>query len=339
MAGKMLKSLSDSLSVLKEKLIVICCHCFAEFASYKTFRFHHPNCPMVRDCLSCAYLSGAACDICALVSAPPVSDESLDAHFIVSRISASITAAAENDGKLPGNFERIHKFGEKGLAMFQVKIFDEAAVDNCADAAAQLMRSLNELPSECPQHALQAICINGAGGPKKRPFSAHQDHTVQEYSRTVAKFMAFVNATTQETLESIVCNPLGSNESIVAKFLLHEAAHNVDFKNPDVFQHCGMQLQRMLRGIALQKFRNGMELAQACRLVNPTVLEYSFFPLFAMTKHAKNMVRAFLLMTDYLLTTMTGASQSMQGSYHGGNGGRSIMYKNTFTKNSGNNSS
>ena len=330
MAGKMLKS----LSFLKEKFV--CGHCLGEFASEKTFRFHHPNCPMVKDSLSCAYLSGAACDVCALDSAPPMSDEPLDAHFKVSRISASITAAAENDCKLPATFERIHKFGEKGLAMFPVKVFNEAAAGNCSDAAQELMSSLNQLSSQCAMHALQAICINGAGGPKKRPFATHQDHTVQEYARTVANFMAFVNATTQETLESIVCNPLGSNESTVAKFLLHEAAHNVDFKNPDVFQHCGMQLQRMFRGIALRQFRNGMELAQACRLVNPTVCEYSFFPLFAMTKHAKNMVRAFLLMTDYLLTTMKGASQSMQGSYHGG---RSIVYKNTFTKVSGNNSS
>lgn len=291
---------------------------------------------MVMNCLSCAYLSGAACDICALDSAPPISDESLDAHFIVTRISACITAAAENHCKLPATFERVYKFGEKGLAMFPVKVFNEAAAGNFSHDAQDLMRSVNELPSQCTMHALQAICINGAGGPKKRPFATHQDHTVQEYARTVANFMAFVNATTQETIESIVCNPLGSNESTVAKFLLHEAAHNANFKNPDVFQHCGMQLQRMFRGIALRQCQNGMELAQACRLVNPTVCEYSFFPLFAMTKHAKNMVRAFLLMTDYLLTTMTGASQSMQGSYHGG---RSIMCKNTFTKVSGHHSS
>ena len=59
-----------------------------------------------------------------------------------------ITAAAENDCKLPATFKRIHKFGEKGLSIFPVEVFNEAAAENFSDTAQELMSSLNQLPSQ-----------------------------------------------------------------------------------------------------------------------------------------------------------------------------------------------
>ena len=41
------------------------------------------------------------------------------------------------------------------------------------------------------------------------------------------------------------------------------------------------------------RYNHSMELSQACKVINPTSCVYSFFPLFAMTKQAKNMVRVY----------------------------------------------
>ncbi len=81
---------------------------------------------------------------------------------------------------------------------------------------------------------------------KRNAFDEHQDTTVKDYSKTLASFLAFL-LEIHITFEEAVKEPLGVSEASVVKFLLHEAAHNKLYKNPDKMQHCAMHIQRAFR--------------------------------------------------------------------------------------------
>jgi hypothetical protein len=90
--------------------------------------------------------------------------------------------------------------------------------------------------------------INRAGLEKINAFDEHEDKTVKEYSTTLASFLAFL-VEVHKTFAEAVKEPLGSSDATVVQFLLHEAAHNPLYKNPDKMQHCAMHIQRAYRSV------------------------------------------------------------------------------------------
>ena len=85
---------------------------------------------------------------------------------------------------------------------------------------------LYTLDSDCPLHVCQAVMINAIGGKKSRVFGVHQAATVAEYSKTYARFLAFMKKSGVDVVDAIVEELDGASQCIVTKFLLHEAAHN-----------------------------------------------------------------------------------------------------------------
>lgn len=204
--------------------------------------------------------------------------------FDTTRVASAVINQARQDGKLPGPVERLFGYNAKGRDLYPQPIFLKEQVDRKLTEAGNILQLCNQLAHTCSTHSRKAICLNGAGMTKSKSFEPHKEATLQEYSKTLARYLAFLESSWLE-LRATLSERLSTSECTVVAFLLHEAAHNPAFKDPDVFQHHAMQLQRVLRGLALEQVNSGsVELVEAVEWVNPTNQTFSFFPLYAVYK-------------------------------------------------------
>ncbi len=265
---------------------VRCVHCNKLFANNRTHRVHHIDCEIAAT-LSCAASSGKQCDKCSYPAFGPAPAVQMN----LSRIGAAISTAAAHDAILPSLMERLYSLSADGRKMFAQPLFSEDDVAKCMAEATKALELCNEMARSCPMHTCQAIMINSIGLKKSRIYLEHQAATVLMYAQTLARLLAFLKAS-GETLEDAIAEELdGSKECTVTRFLMHEAAHNIKYQDPDKFQHGAMHLQRVWRGLILEGVHlKKLPLTEATRMVDPSVPAYSFYALFTMYTTIKELV-------------------------------------------------
>ncbi len=265
---------------------VRCVHCHKLFANLKTLRVHHLDCE-IASTLSCAASSGKQCDKCSYPAqgpAPAVPKK-------LSRIGAAISAAAAFDVILPSLMERLYSLSADGREMFAQPLFSEDDVAKCMAEATKALERCNELARLCPMHTCQAIMINSIGLKKSRIYLEHQAATVVVYAQTLARLLAFLMASDAKLEDAIAEEIDGSKECTVTRFLMHEAAHNIKYQDPDKFQHGAMHLQRVWRGFVLEGvYLKKIPMSVATKMVDPSVPAYSFYALSTMYTSIKELV-------------------------------------------------